>query len=272
MVMQTIPAEGAVVYWTCGPTPLQPVNRGLEALTRRRVEPRADNSALQNALQEYARRRIRKKDVLVRANLHPSNNGYSVVLEWKGVDRCDHAHAFTARVGANGVVQVIPAGAADADELSRLFLEYKALASAQAIGKCLTGIVADLDGVCLRQAGGIYWLPEPALPKWADVAEVVERAGPNAVETVRTAMDEGTARALKTAITREIGAAADQMFEEMAGGLGEKAAANRLEIARALEQRIQRYSDILQDSLSELREKLHKVQHALTVLAMQAVG
>ena len=53
------------------------------------------------------------------------------------------------------------------------------------VGVCLADVARQMGAVPLREAGGVYWLPDDKLPEWEAFAHDIERAGPNKVYVLK---------------------------------------------------------------------------------------
>jgi hypothetical protein len=58
---------------------------------------------------------------------------------------------------------------ADQRVLKQAFNEHKALLTGAAIGQMLVEVLAHLGGTALRPSGGVYWIPEDAVPAWQGI-------------------------------------------------------------------------------------------------------
>lgn len=278
--MRTFQINGAVVFWNCGPSSRDILAARLESLAQMPMpEDRTNRSALHNALEEYAKVRAASyQKVLVRPNTHPEKNGFSVVIETPGEECCKHSLSFTAKVDENSGVSVNDTlGHADAASIQALFYAQKAILTGESVGKALVKLLANLGAVCLRDAGGIYWLPEDKAHIWLKAAEAVEAASngrrANQVQAVWVAKDDQTAKAVRDGLVQEITLAATSLAEEVtAGNLGEEAIKNRLRNAMALHGRIQSIEGILNESLTRLHAIVKSVEMLATQAALEATG
>lgn len=275
MRQKHVSANGAVVFWTAGPTSRDLLNARLESIGVRVAAERTDNSALENAMKEYGKDHVSKgHKVLVRANKKPGTNGYSFIQEAKEEHRCYHTHDFSAKVDEGQVKTT--GGYTDVAALQRLFEHFKAVLTGASVGQALVGILADLGAMTLKDSGGIYWVPEDKLDLWYQVAEAVETSAigghESHVDSFTTTMDEHTARALKRGIVREIAETTKALRTEIAGGMGEKAMESRQEAAVSLHKRVDQYAVILEDTLDELHEQIQGVEELVTLLTLQTTG
>lgn len=264
-------AAGAVIFWSSGPSDREYMRARLDALGLGEYTPkqRTDNSALRAALKEHAseRKNLRKgRDKLVQPHKEQNKNGFDVVDVELGEDKNDYVVDFTAKV-ENGQVSV-GRGYADTYSLQLAFNRLKNEISSQSVSETLVKIMAHLGGVRLREAGGVYWIPQHALELWDQVSAIVEEAGKNRIERLRTIIDDKTVRAVQTAIVEEITAATAQINEDLASGIGEDAIDRRKLAAERLYNRVEEYEAILGVAMDALKAAVKATQQALTLAAL----
>lgn len=269
MSVHVIAKDGAFTFWTGGDTPRTTL---LERLTRIGLEKfcppeRTNTAALQIALNEYkaqTRKEIRsqakhgektKHDVTVQGLADRQTNGFEVVAIERGDESNGYSGQFSAKVTLDGQVE-IHRGWLDYENrtaLQRLYDKAKATLGAEALGPALTEIAKSLGATTVREAGGVYYLPNAGVPKWEEVIQAFQSAGASKVYCAKVVMDAETIRAVKDAIVSEVTEAATVLANEIAGNdLGEVALQNRLNKARCLHTRVTEYSQILNDTLSHL--------------------
>ena len=103
-------------------------------------------------------------------------------------------------------------GYADEFKLTEAYLAQKARLTSSALGRALVKVLGKLDAMMdLKPSGGVYYVPEHHLPTWRSWPSGVEQCQEgNVISTIRAAMDEGTARAVRDALTKQVQEEADQ--------------------------------------------------------------
>src|SRR3569623_353938 len=198
MQQREIQISGAVVYWSAGPTRRETLRSYLEQIGMEELTPnvRTDAAALKSALSEYcANEKTRKFDLGVEPRQNQAKNGFEVMRKKRGAVRNEYEVAFSARIEPWG--GLIVEGEASKEAIQEAFERHKAQLTGAAVGKLLVDLLGKLGGTMLRESGGVYWLPEEALPAFERVAAFVEECGEeqgNKVYLLRTAMDEATVR------------------------------------------------------------------------------
>jgi hypothetical protein len=141
-----------------------------------------------------------------------------------------------------------------------------------AVGRSLVSIVDHLDGLTLKDTGGVYWVPSEAVP-----VIMALREGLSSTVSIDVLENKPTVEAIdafRRALTREIETEVQEISKEINGGdLGERALENRAERARELITKISNYEDILDTTLETLRDSVDvPKQAAATALAMIESG
>lgn len=267
MQQREIQISGAVVYWSAGPTRRETLRSYLEQVSMEELTPnvRTDAAALKSALLEYcANEKTRKFDLGVEPRQNQARNGFEVMRKKRGAERNEYEVAFAARIESWG--GLIVEGDANREAIQAAFDRHKAQLTGAAIGKLLVDVLARLGGTTLRESGGVYWLPEEALPAFERVAAFVEECGEeqgNKVYLLRTAMDEATVRAVRDAITTEVTKESEAIVQEvMENDFGDEALARRQLLAAALHARVSQYERILGEAMSTLHEVVRVAEQA----------
>lgn len=261
MNSKQVEADGAVVYWSAGPTRRDVLIARLvhHAMDNLVPEQRTDAACLKSAMHDYCDQRSRRRkgqDKLVQARKRQSTNGFEVLDVERGEYGNDYKVDFAAKVLASGSISVIR-GAANVAELTSLFETHRSQLTGQSVGKLLTNVLAQLGGTCLRPAGGVYWIPGSQVQTWETVSNIVESAavdsGRNAVYAITHTWNERSVRAVKDAIIDEVTAATNSLVEDIrVNQLGSEALVRRQVLAAALHGRVAQYETILGEALTAL--------------------
>ena len=132
-------------------------------------------------------------------------------------------------------------GCADEYRLTEAYLKQKAKLTSAALGQALVKVLAKLDAMMdLKPSGGVYYVPEHHLGAWRRLAEGVEQCQKgNVISTIRAAMDEGTARAVRDALTKQVQEEATKLVEDVSKGtLSGDGVRRRAEQAQTLIERV----------------------------------
>lgn len=270
-----ISASGAVVYWQLHDTDRVALNLQLHGLglEKYQVAPRSDAGALKAAIRGcFSGNRGRKYDKLILGLEDESIDGYEVRNVTRGAEENSITHDFSVTV-RDSIVAITKGSFHATDAIQKFYGDAKRVAPANSVSVALIGIIEnELEGVVLRAHGGVYWVPEHRLEQLQKVATAVETASlseaqrefdhrGNKVYRVRTAIDEGTIRAVKDAIVSEVNAAAAAMRSSIATNeLGKRALERRETQAHGLHARVAKYEEILGEALTALHETVYAAE------------
>mgnify|MGYP003632057327 CR=1 FL=1 len=282
MIEKEIKLNGGVVFWSLGEgTNAQALEAGLTALglDTFTAEANTPNGALKIALTKTYGRSGVKIDAL------PSGDGYVVTYlkgdNQNGVKTLDYEVAFSVeyptditgslifRSPKTGMV-VQPNGHVNAQAI---YTNEMSTCARHKVARCLTRIVTHLNGVALRDRGGLYWLPQSKMATFGDVARVVQNAGSNSVYTVRTAHDTESVRAICDALTNEVNSELDTINADIMGGdIKKRAMKSRQERAVNLRSQVAEYESILGTALDSLKDRCDEADTAAATTILAAFG
>jgi hypothetical protein len=131
-------------------------------------------------------------------------------------------------------------------------------------------VLTKMDGMTGLKPG-VFYIPEHHLPKWKELAEQVEHCQEgNKITTVRAAMDEGTARAIRDALTKEVQEQAAKLLDDVSKGtLNDGQLQSRAKQAQTLVDRVNLYSSILNEGLEGLKSVAQLANGAAAAAVMQ---
>ena len=300
---RSLRVEGAVVFWSAGATRKLDLLHVYESLGLEAFMPgdKTPEAALLQSLKVCLKRhkgegesfniiprRNRKKDGFeVQRVVHGKVNEYHTMLIARvGVGNGplleagpDYNREFRPVYGSGPDLRFASQHPADDEILEwrnkHLYHEYhKAMNHVEgaAVGRSLVNIVEHLDGLTLKDAGGVYWVPSEAVPMIMALREGLEDTV--AIEVLENKPTVEAIDAFRRALTREIETEVQGISEDSnSGDLGERALENRAERARALITKISSYEGILGTTLETLRDSVDvPKQAAATALAMIESG
>jgi hypothetical protein len=275
-VTENIPQAGAIVWWR--------LSGGLqgdklydawdEAGFDVQVIPEnpAPPTALRRAMndQKQARRLVRPLE---------GRKGYAVVNESAKADDLDYDISVRASVSVIGMLTV--ESDYDGSDTQRLIAEVEASykrhcheLSTQDISSWLSCIVIPkVDGVSLRDTGGMYFIPHDKLAEYSAMVDAVAGVSGHSFFKVPALRSADAVDAILDAVTQEAAAEASKFEADLeAGNLGERALSNRVESVEAAEAKVARYEKLLGAAMPELSKRLEQLRANLTVASMQAAG
>lgn len=181
--------------------------------------------------------------------------------------------AVVRLVAANGAVSLHVRTLDEklAVRLHEAFAFYRDALSTREASAWLSRVTGrDLDGISLRDKGGIYYLPPAAVEAWSKVVLTLRACSGHKVSTIPAMTAEDTAAAVLDALQAE----ADDFVEDTLGRVAELkkgAAATRQTRGRELLAKVSRYEALFGEGrLEALRERLGGLDVTLSTIAVVA--
>lgn len=265
-------ATGAIVYWTAsGETNVDQLKEGLEGIGLGEYAPER-TAALATLLDA-----IKIAQVTNTRLVRPlkSKNGFFVFDEERGEERNNYDKSVaTIRIDDAEVIKFTESALTteEEDEIRERYDEFKDVLRPEQVTSTLVKIIDRWRGTRLRDKGSVYFLPAEHLQDFKDLEGVVEKAGEgNYLYGVRVALDDDTLKAVKDAVTNEMGAAAAGIEARVNGGtLGVKALNTQVENAKELKAKIGAYEKLLETTLQDLRQSVEQAESAAAMAIIMA--
>lgn len=265
---------GAIVYWNLsGDFDHSTLKDGLSTLglSKSVPETRTHTAALKEALCKAVRDE-HLENVLVRGLEKPSEDGFVVVKEELGSDENEYEtlhHVVFDTI--SGRLHQKPENDF-ADAVRSQFYRCLASVSAYATSKSLVQIACHLEGVPLRQAGGIYWLPEHKIESWRHVAQVVEKSAIGSAKfyEIKTVLDTNSIEAIRDAVTNSISADCERLcrYAETPNAK-ERFLTARKRDAEELREKVKRWEQVLGLTLDDLRNTASECEKHVVEVGLQ---
>lgn len=261
--------NGAFCYWSLGgETDPEMLSANMPSEYAKLVPgPRTWTMALKAAMVTH----FDRDEELVRPLRSRMNNGYTVVLESKGEEHNEFETKVSVKVDGEGDITVthgyVPWD--DQAKLQQLVYHFRKMLPGASVSAMLVEIVkGKLDGVALKDNGGLYFITHDSVAAFHVVRRAVEGAAAggskNALSVIDLECNEMTLRDIHRGISREIQAETEQVMHELAANdCGDRALSNRVERCERAMHRMKRYEQILGDPLAECRAALRKTFDAL---------
>tara|TARA_Y100001938_G_scaffold138836_1_gene204903 strand:+ start:4917 stop:5783 length:867 start_codon:yes stop_codon:yes gene_type:complete len=154
------------------------------------------------------------------------------------------------------------------------FRRQEGIIPANTLGTVLSKVARKERGVSMRPRGGMYWLPEDKREFWEKVAEVVNKANSdNTISIMETIVNKNSLSAIRSGLIRQVTSGLKQLEEGIEDGeLGKRALKSRKNAAEELDDLIETYSEILNDTLSDLRDHQSQVDDRVAMALWEAVS
>ena len=269
IVQKDAVTDGYHVFWELGPMDHSYM---LEKLTELGIPqfvepPMSCTESLRAALVDY---KLGNKsylnsgvDDLVIEPLQDRSDGLALVRRKRGRVKNGHDTLFSVRVVPDGPTETLTVTKVDStitvDEYTLLcnYHKYRQLVDTGSLGRSLVNILGHYHATCLKDSGGLYYLPGMYNPEFEQVAEVYKNGCGGRVSLVQIVMGDSARASIMAGITPELKAAAAEIVEQVAtGDLGERALNHRNKKALTLFTKATEYEAILGEQLTIVREAL----------------
>ena len=140
----------------------------------------------------------------------------------------------------------------------------------------LISLTSQFNAVGLRERGGIYFVPRPAVDTWTRVAAALRACSTHVIYRIPALASDEAAEAVIDAVAAEAEAEAAKIVEDLTfqgdDALGTRALERRADRARVTLDKVQSYEGLLGVKLDALRARLGDLQTSVSaaILAAQA--
>jgi hypothetical protein len=276
-VSDHVPTAGAIVWWRLSGI----VN--VDTLRAAWAAQGLDDTLLPStASAPVALRRAVGEQRSARRLVRPleGTKGYALVDEHATGADLDYHISFRVSLDTVGRLVFVPPSApagdprrATAEGIRAAFDRHLVELSTQDISGWLVRMMPKLDAVGLRDTGGVYFVPQPAVEKLGRLVAALKASSAHCLHRVPALRSEDAVDAILDAIAVEAEAEALGMEKELAeAALGARGLENRVEHCNEVEGKVARYEALLGKSLGTLGERLERLRANLTVAMMKAQG
>lgn len=282
-------ADGIVCFWDAKPTNHAFLKGAMDAVGVGDYcpPPYSVGESLKRAMADYGR--SHRKSLLdgfenrtnttleVKRHENANEDGYEMVAVEHGKDRNIYSPVFAAKVEINGTETVdITSGWSTVTDRYEMQASYEAnrrTCSASSVGQMLVKMVSLLNGTCVREIGGVYYLPNGAAEAWQELCNAVESPNGTQITWHEIRLNESSMRSIASAITKEIMADAAKLMDEVQSGeLGKRAIENRQGLLGKLRRKAKEYEGILDSPLQDVRKALQEAETAAAMANMLAAS
>ncbi len=153
---------------------------------------------------------------------------------------------------------------AEADTVRELWVANASSIAANDVSQWLAALMVRLDGVSLRESGGVYFVPAVHADMWRKIVRLVGGAGKHTIHNIPAMKSDETVEAVLAAVEQEAAAHVARMQELLqADDLGERFLRSRLRETDEVAAKVSRYDDLLGRKLEALRDRLIETQASL---------
>ena len=285
IVKEAVETAGCVTYWRAsGSVSIQALEAAWKAagLDEKllRKPPGAETACRRAVLDQASRRHVSntvEERTLVRPHKEP--NAWTIMRETatKGAPL-----TYTALADVhfqNGLPHVVNANASF-DEFTRIhdsvhagFTSQQGMFDPSDVTGWLVKLAKGQNSVTLRDSGGVYFIPQPAMDFWNKAAAVIQGVSSHVVLRIPAMKNDEAIAAITDAVNEEAKQIAAAMDEELAlegdDKLGSRALKGRAETAQKLLDKISSYEKLLGTQMA-IRQRIEDLSANLAIAAMAA--
>lgn len=220
-----------------------------------------------------AMRELQSRSTLVRKL--KAAGGWAVVRETEVAGKLDYQQVVRVYLDGKKEEEVLKFEATDGlndeaqVEFDRVVAEYnkqRASLTVVDISGWLVKLASKMDGVPLRDRGGIYFVPAANVENFHKVKAALAEVSGNVVYEIPAMHSTETVKSIVDAVARDAQSFIDDVESELNGEIGVRAAKNRKDEVAEMVKKVERYEKLLNqdfkstvDSLKKLGERLGKV-------------
>ena len=269
-VNEQIPSAGKIIWWRLSGT--LDVNEIEHAWKAAGLDPKllldspAPTTALRRAANELAK---------VRRLVRPleGKKGYGIVDEHAKRDELNWTVECRVKLNAVGQVVIEPKEHPLGPVVKEAYYRHLAECEPADVGSWLVRLVAKVDGIPLRDTGGVYFVPSDQVAQWEKMAAVIREVSDHVVLGVPALRSDQAVDAILDALEVEAAEEARRMEVELAEGkIGEEARKNRVWHCEAVEAKVARYEELLGKNLTKITSRLQDLRANLCVATLQGTN
>lgn len=200
--------------------------------------------------------------------------GWAVVREATSVDGEELEYHTEAKISLDqlGRMRVTPANHPIAAQALEQYAIYQVEITTNDVSSWLSNLVQNrMDGLPLRDSGGIYLVPHFELAQWRAVCKALRAASAHTLNSVPAMRSDDAVAAILDALSQEASAEFASMQEALdSNELGAKALKNRAQATYDIEGKLRRYEAMLGTGLESLHERASQLRAALAIASIRA--
>jgi hypothetical protein len=213
-----------------------------------------------------------------------TSKGFGIVTEHRsngtGRERLQHRHHITLHLNEVGVVdaECDPGFETDAEYLKNKcdtdFWNHLSHLSSNDLGGWLVSLVTDkCDGVVLRKAGGVYFVPPTRTALWEKIEKAFETGTGCTIDSIPAMSSDSAVEAVFNAIVRTAERHTEDILADVTEKkLGHRALETKIQSTISIKDKVAKYESLLGRQLTEVQDRLGKLQAALSVGMLSAQG
>lgn len=269
-VAEHVPCAGGIVWWRLsGDVMLDELRaewtaRGLpDGLL---PTPPGPQAALTRAVAAHRSKRTLARPLANRA-------GHALVHERLSVDD-DLEYSTGLRVKLDGLGRPAfePTTHPLVPDIRRSYERHLDTLSTHDIGAWLVRLVLHVDGIRLKDTGGVYFVPYQRVAEWGAMTQAIHATSAHRVNEVPALRAEDAVNSILDALSAEASTVADALESELASGLTPRVAGNRVRRCELTVAKVSRYETLLGAKADDLHARLEALRAQLCVAAITEDG
>jgi hypothetical protein len=162
---------------------------------------------------------------------------------------------------------------ATAQEIRAAYDHALTVLSQSTISGWLVELAKHLDGVPLRDTGGVYFLPPgKSCQSWQAATTALRACSDHRLLSIPAMRSDDAVEAVLVAVQAEAEASAAELEEELTGGLGEGALRTRAQRCKAIREKVRRYEALLGESMEQIATRLEQLDANIAAAALAVTG
>ena len=289
--VEEITAKGKHVSWDLGDeTKVDKIKLGFAQIvlgtgTLARLSP--DYNTPKASLKASLDKHFRGRSYLVRPLKGADNRGYAIVREEIAGEEnsasLDHGTLFEVTLETSSSMDPDFVEIEDnaltvelEDSIRKEMKRQRGMCSRYMLSKKLVNVVDALHGVCVTGSGGMYSIPDRAIPIWDQVKKVIVDSGSgNKVNGYRVVFDDESCESTLNALTRSMDKEIeriDEMVTDADVDMGKRALNTQTSRVRTLMNRLKGYEKMYGSKLTDTTKALKDLQGTLAVATVNVLS
>lgn len=275
-----LPTAGAIAWWRL--TGTVDHDKLIAAWTEAGLDPEhlplppTPEQGIRRALKEQEERRVMARPLAAKGS-------YALVVEKLvgdgGSGELEYETAFRVKVDMVGKITFDPDGhdagnlvlAAKQEEIRAAYTKHVSALSAGDISSWLVDLAYRVKAVSLRDTGGIYFVPSPALVQWHTIMGVIREVSGHQMFEVPALKSDEAVDAILDAVSTEAHEEIAKLEAALASDtMGARGLSNRSDRAKTMLDKLKSYEALLGKGTATINTRLEELQVELATAALAA--
>lgn len=195
--------------------------------------------------------------------------GWVVVYETAGEEKNDYNNGLTVKL--NKVGHIVFGGKRDIEWETRIQKQYEIeLQELHDISSWLVKQLDKLEALCVRDVGGVYFVPAHSVGYWETLVNVITDISECKLYQIDAMHTEHAVQAVCDSLIQEAEKEINKISNDIEKDLGEVALKNRIEKCSKFYQKIEKYEQLLGTKLNTITSHIQELQSELSAALFMA--